>query len=217
MFTLYLFKNDLFWEFHTSDDRNSDVLNILFHQNSWNSIFEVIQVFWVTKWCVASSQPTYDRRLWKPNPFWATTRHSSMTISPKVLFSSATHPFAECKKRCYLPKYSLSLVSSRQMDSFPTFLASKVKVNKSETLLLLSSHHHEIIVSDLDLDMGKNFTHTILGIVRPRRNAVPDWSTFKAKMLRCLHIYTLLKVKYYLCGQMQSPPICRLYSILVLQ
>ena len=139
MFTLYLFKKDLFWEFHTSDDRNSDVLNILFHQNSWNSIFEVIQVFRVTKWCVASSQPTYDRRLWKPNPFWATTRHSSMTISPKVLFSSATHPFAECKKRCYLPKYSLSLVSSRQMDSFPTFLASKVKVNKSETLLLLSS------------------------------------------------------------------------------
>ena len=127
---------------------------IFFHQNSWDSIFEQIQVFWVTRWCVASPQPTYDRRLWKPNPFWATTRHSSMTISPKVLFSSATHPFAECKKRCYLPKYSLSLVSSRQMDSFPTFLASKVKVNKSETLLLLSSRHHKIIVSDLDLDMG---------------------------------------------------------------
>ena len=31
------------------------------------------------------------------------------------------------QKRCYLSKYSLSLVSSRQMDSFPTFLARKVK------------------------------------------------------------------------------------------
>ena len=51
------------------------------------------------------------------------------SVQKLVLLSSATHPFAECKKRCYLPKYSLSLVSSRQMDSFPTFLVSKAKQN----------------------------------------------------------------------------------------